>query len=287
MTSWLFLPIMFTFMGIGLIMKYFQWPRPPMLLGIILGPIIEENLVSAESVYGWAGVATRPLTIALFIIAVATLIFFSRTGNKSPEPEVSIPAGGSQEADTEMVHLSFKDAVLQARNIPILLMIGGALAFIVASLDFAPGAQFFPIGAAAGIIILSLSQLYTHLVSQRTMSKVDIMDIGMKSAGMEGTRDAAIKLIAMLLLFVIIMGTIPTFTIFGLEVHSTQLATFSYAILSPYFWMSGKWRYIGPVIAVTAVAFFQFVIMDRFIFTIYPEAALFEWVGREIFGSGE
>ena len=43
MTNWLAIPIMFVFMGIGIIMKLFQWPRPPLLLGVILGPIIELN----------------------------------------------------------------------------------------------------------------------------------------------------------------------------------------------------------------------------------------------------
>lgn len=282
MRSWLFLPIMFVFMGVGLLMKNFQWPRPPMLLGLILGPVIEDNLVSAESVYGWTGIATRPLTIALFVIAVTTLVFFSRTSNKK-EDTLPIPAGGAQDAEPDLVKLSFAQALLQPRNIPILLMIGGALAFFVSSFGFREGARFFPMGASIGVIILCLSQLYTHVFSQRVMSRDEIMDIGMKSSGMAGVKDAAIKLFGMLLLFVLIMGTVPTFTIFGLEVHSFELATMSYAILSPAFWMRGKWRWLGPIIAVTIIALFQFLLMDRFIFIIWPEAALFEWLGREVF----
>jgi len=299
MRSWLFLPIMFVFMGIGLIMKYWQWPRPPMLLGLILGPVIEENLVSAESVYGWSGIATRPLTIALAIIVVAVLYFFNKSAStnvtaglvassaggqvnqSSATAELVAPSGEvvkvSQQIATEpreeMIELSFTQALFNPRNFPIALAISGSMAFIITAMGFrSSGAQFFPVGAATGIIILSLSQLYTHVVSQRVIRKSDIMDIGMKSVGMKGTNAAAIKIVGMLALFAFLGGTI-----------GFKWATFSYAFLSPFFWMPGKWKYIGPVISISIIAVFEFALMDNFIYIIWPEPALFEWIGREIF----
>lgn len=282
MRSWLFLPIMFVFMGIGLIMKYWQWPRPPMLLGLILGPVIEENLVSAESVYGWTGIATRPLTIILAIIIVITLYFFNKSSSKDVTAGLvasSVEGGQAAQPEAvappeEMIELSFAQALFNPRNFPIALAIGGSLAFIITAMGFrSSGAQFFPVGAATGIILLSLSQLYTHVISQRVISKSDIMDIGMKSVGMEGTNAAAIKIIGMLALFAFLGGTI-----------GFKWATFSYAFLSPFFWMPGKWKYIGPVISITVIAVFEFFLMDNFIYIIWPEPALFEWIGREIFG---
>jgi TctA family transporter len=282
MRSWLFLPIMFVFMGIGLIMKYWQWPRPPMLLGLILGPVIEENLVSAESVYGWTGIATRPLTIILAIIIVLTLYFFNKSSSKEVTAGLvasSVEGGQAAQPEAvapreEMIELSFAQALFSPRNFPIALAIGGSMAFIITAMGFrSSGAQFFPVGAATGIIILSLSQLYTHVISQRVISKSDIMDIGMKSVGMEGTNAAAIKIIGMLALFAFLGGTI-----------GFKWATFSYAFLSPFFWMPGKWKYIGPMISITVVAVFEFLLMDNFIYIIWPEPALFEWIGREIFG---
>lgn len=282
MRSWLFLPIMFVFMGIGLIMKYWQWPRPPMLLGLILGPVIEENLVSAESVYGWSGIATRPLTIALAIIIVLVLYFFNKSAKTDvTKGLVTASTGGDGPLETatdapatELIERSFMQALFSARNFPIALAIGGSLAFIIEAQGFrSSAAQFFPVGAASVIIVLSLSQLYTHVVSQRVVSKAEIMDIGMKSVGMEGTKAAAVKIVGMLLLFSLLSGVI-----------GIKYATFSYAFLSPYFWMPGKWKYIGPVIAVTIIGIFQFFLMDNFIYIIWPEPALFEWIGREILG---
>jgi hypothetical protein len=259
MRSWLFLPIMFVFMGIGLIMKYWQWPRPPMLLGLILGPVIEENLVSAESVYGWSGIATRPLTVALAIIIVVVLYFFNKSAKTDiTQGLVSASTGGdgsaqtaSNASGTELIEQSFMQALFNARNFPILLAIGGSLAFIIEAQGFrSSAAQFFPVGAASVIIVLSLSQLYTHVFSQRVVSKAEIMDIGMKSVGMEGTKAAAIKIVGMLLLFSFLSGVI-----------GIKYATLSYAFLSPYFWMPGKWKYIGPVISMSIVGLFEFALM--------------------------
>ena len=57
---------------LGMLMKRYKWPRPPLLIGFILGPIIENNIVNSVGRYDWVGTFTRPLFIILFIIAIAT-----------------------------------------------------------------------------------------------------------------------------------------------------------------------------------------------------------------------
>ena len=136
MTNWLALPIMLVFMVMGLIMKLFQWPRPPLLLGIILGPIIERNPQSAQSgPGGYVGVATSPLVIFLVLTAFITAYFFWRSGEKeiarqramaqstkTNEPGVAGAAGtGSGGAQASIL-----SAVIQIRNVPVLLAIAGA-----------------------------------------------------------------------------------------------------------------------------------------------------------------
>jgi putative tricarboxylic transport membrane protein len=267
-TSWLSLPIMFVFMGIGLIMKQYQWPRPPMLLGIILGEVIERNLTTAINLHGWTssgGVLVRPLTVALFIIVVATMVFFSRSAAKQAAEDAKAYAS------EEVVTLSFKKALISWYNMPILLAIGGSLAFIVSSMGFRFEARIFPMGAGIGIIILSLSQLYTHL-TKRSYRKADIMDIGMKSSGMEGLRTNIYKVATMLGTFVVVTGFI-----------GMQWATVAYAILSPVLFMQGKWRYLGPVISVAIVGIFQIYLMDRFLAVIWPQAAVWHFITTRIF----
>jgi polyphosphate glucokinase len=48
---------------LGVFMKRYGWPRPPLVLGFILGPIIERNLQTALGFHGAVGVMTRPVTI--------------------------------------------------------------------------------------------------------------------------------------------------------------------------------------------------------------------------------
>src|SRR6185312_6890635 len=78
---WTAVPIVLTFAGLGFVMKYFRWPRPPLVLGFILGKIVEQNMLTAISLYGVAGVLERPLTIGLIIGAIAIAVFLTRIGN--------------------------------------------------------------------------------------------------------------------------------------------------------------------------------------------------------------
>ena len=43
-----------------------------------------------------------------------------------------------------------------------------------------------------------------------------------------------------------------------------------------------SWRILAAAITVSFVSVFQFIMADNVLFMIWPEAALFEWIGREI-----
>jgi len=78
MRSWFAIPILMIFSIVGLLMKRFGWPRPPLILGFILGPIIDVNIQTAFSLYGPMGVLTRPLTIGLLVLLILTAFAFTR-----------------------------------------------------------------------------------------------------------------------------------------------------------------------------------------------------------------
>lgn len=54
-------------------MKHFKWPRPPLVLGFILGAILERYMFISIQRYG-GGWLTRPLVIALFAMALLSLV---------------------------------------------------------------------------------------------------------------------------------------------------------------------------------------------------------------------
>jgi len=255
MISWLALPIMFVFMGMGLIMKHYQWPRPPLLLGIILGKIIEDNLLSAINVYGAVGIATRPLTIVLVLLSVGTAIVFGKSANSRKMPTTSDEpasggtaaappiAGGAHDAETEgYVHLTLTQAIFKLRNIPPLIALGGAMAFFVAAFGFLPQAQYMPMTMAAGIMILTVVQLFIHL-TQRDVRPVEIMDLGLKSVGIPGAKQAAMLLGGMFMVFVLVSGFV-----------ALKWGALCFAALGPMLLMSGSWRNVRSIVAVLLIA---------------------------------
>jgi putative tricarboxylic transport membrane protein len=58
---------------IGLVMVFLDWPRPPLILGLVLGTLIEKNLFVAYGRYEF-GFLARPLVVAIFLVAVAVLV---------------------------------------------------------------------------------------------------------------------------------------------------------------------------------------------------------------------
>lgn len=60
--------------GMGWIMKRCGWPRPPLLLGFLLGTLVERYAVISVKAYGSQWV-TRPIVIAIILITVLTLAY--------------------------------------------------------------------------------------------------------------------------------------------------------------------------------------------------------------------
>jgi putative tricarboxylic transport membrane protein len=65
--SWGDLYFLLIFGTVGWIMKRFGWPRPPMVLGFVLGPIFERYLFLSNEIYG-ARWMMRPVVIAIAIL---------------------------------------------------------------------------------------------------------------------------------------------------------------------------------------------------------------------------
>ena len=60
---------------IGWIFKKYDFPASPIVLGLVLGKLIEENFVQTMMVTGPSGFVTRPLTVILFVISIAAIAY--------------------------------------------------------------------------------------------------------------------------------------------------------------------------------------------------------------------
>lgn len=70
--NWGDLYVLLIFGAIGWLMKRFSWPRPPLILGFILGGIFERYLVISTQRYDWEWL-TRPGVIIIFVLALWSL----------------------------------------------------------------------------------------------------------------------------------------------------------------------------------------------------------------------
>lgn len=59
--------------ALGWIMKRLRWPRPPLILGFVLGGIFENSMFISVSTYGGFGWMLRPLVIILFAFSIYTV----------------------------------------------------------------------------------------------------------------------------------------------------------------------------------------------------------------------
>jgi TctA family transporter len=54
---------------VGMLMVWLDWPRPPLVLGLVLGKLAESNLFISFARYDWAFI-TRPLLVAIILVSV-------------------------------------------------------------------------------------------------------------------------------------------------------------------------------------------------------------------------
>ena len=254
---------------LGLLMKQHKWPRPPLLLGFILGRIIEFNFQSAVSIYGIWGLLTRPLTIVLLALAIAIAITFSRMGNigaggaalsedDAPPPargaDRPAPAGGSGD-----------DALAKARGLSLspaalftLAIIGmAAWALWEATTAFTARGKVFPVALSAAVIALAGAQLIFDLRRGKTGA---IMDIGMRSSGMAGARRTGALLFGIIGVFVALIFLI-----------GIKYATMIFPLGPTLLFLEGRTRWIGAAIAVAFVVAFNLIVMDYIMAVIWPE----------------
>jgi TctA family transporter len=59
------------FMVLGIFMKAYGWPRPPILIAIVLTPILEQYMNIATNAYGWSMIQRPQFLIILGIMVVA------------------------------------------------------------------------------------------------------------------------------------------------------------------------------------------------------------------------
>ncbi len=255
LTDWISIIIVLASASLGLLMKGLGWPRPPLILGFILGSVVEENLQSALSAYGPLGILTRPVTLVLLFILVTTVYLLSVRFGKPDSVLASaasegsrpppMPAGESGTGPRLRFKLSWGADVWATL---VVIAVGAWVLYEVQ--DMPARALAFP--RAMAIFMIALALILLLLKWSGREKQGDIMDIGMRSFGVEGAGRRG------LITGIGIVALSGVAVLIGL-----QTASVLFAFIYPAVMIQGKWRWIssaltGTIILVMSVFLFDY-----------------------------
>ncbi len=133
---------------VGWIMKRFHWPRPPMILGLVVGGIFERYLFISTELYGAAWLL-RPVVIAIMIL-IAWVLY---------RPLRQIVANLWH----ELAHLHKGQFRLRPQALFTLAVIAIVVAALLESTDWPAKAQLVPRTACVAALIAACLNLLTEL----------------------------------------------------------------------------------------------------------------------------
>ncbi|MFC5584189.1 tripartite tricarboxylate transporter permease [Nitratireductor kimnyeongensis] len=259
--NWGDLYALLIFAVVGWVMKQLRWPRPPLVLGFVLGALIERYMFISTTRYGFEWML-RPLVIVLFtmaaIILAGPLIRHIRAlgGFKGIVSYIGAP------------RLEWSDLLYLG-----VLALAGVM--VVEALQWPWGAKVGPL--SVGIMTLSfcvfsfLNQVFTRSVQQARAEAGEIRhEVHMDTAVDHG--DATLKIVAIraarffafLVLFIAMMAlvglipTVPLFVAVFMRIEGRE-----------------KWRLIaGYAVTLTLIVYLVF---DQLLRIPWPQTFLGQW----------
>lgn len=149
--------IILVFFGfVGLLMKRAGWPRPPLVLGFVLGPIMEQRYLLTEQVFGnlaWLG---RPIVIVLIALTFV-LLFQSLRGMRRVRREQSALADGEVGNDRHTIYTGWVSLFISG------VVMAAAIAALIQALDWPYRTRLFPLLIAVPLIALTAATTFKDL----------------------------------------------------------------------------------------------------------------------------
>jgi putative tricarboxylic transport membrane protein len=136
---------------IGFFMKRGDWPRPPLILALVLGPILERSFQISTRIHEGPGWLARPIVIVLMLIIFAT-VFLAIRGIARDKLAGKIPVGDASDSNP-------------AVSLPISIMLFGLFVWAgFMSLNWPPPVHQFPLLITVPGALLSLAVVTRNLV---------------------------------------------------------------------------------------------------------------------------
>ena len=257
------------FGAIGWFMVKFDWQRPPLLLGLVLGGIAENNLFIASRIYGYSWLLHPGVLVIGAIILFGTLYPYLQSWFKKRSASGDTSEAAQRGAVTRIVRVPFLTRITAS---VFALLIVGVMSYVVYEAmygfgAFEPRAGIFP--RVVGVPCLALA---LYIFAKEALTSTQEIKIGGQFAIpdepeiepiVERQRTFAIGCwIVGFFIAIWIVGFIP----------ASAIATFLYL----KFGAGERW----PVtLAITAGCWlFFFGLFDYALQLPFPQGALFEWL---------
>ena len=249
------------FGALGWIMEKFKWPRPPVLLGLVLGPLAENRLFLSTDNYGAAWLWRRGVLIifALTLAGILYPIIKERRLKGKSERQRAVTGGAKPEA-REIAFRFSRGAIFSAS---IVVLLGLAL---WQSRNFGYRAGLFPWAIGFPVLALAIVQLGKELLGFK--EKPRATEFG------PGVGPAISPELAYRRTLAILGWTIGFFV--GIWLLGFSLAVPTTIILYLKF-AKEKWP-ITLALALVAWLFF-YGLFDYALHVPFPDGQLFLWLG--------
>lgn len=163
--------VVLAFGALGWVMVRVGWPRPPLLLGLVLGPLAENKLFLSTDNYGLAWLI-RPGVIILFLIIVGGLLvpFFNEWRRRR-----RAPAAAAREDAVQAAEHGLRLDGVTAFSAVVVLLFAWAL---WQSRHFGVRAGLFPWAVGISGLALGLLQLGRDVSGRRSAVAIDAIETG-------------------------------------------------------------------------------------------------------------
>ena len=246
------LGVVLAFGALGWLMAKLDWPRPPLLLGLVLGPLAENRLFLSTDNYGAAWLLRPGVLIIAAVMAVGLIVPFVNRRRRDP---ASSPAAAP--AGTRGRRL---DGAL-AFDLGLVLLFAAAL-WLARRVDVRAG--LFPWTIATAGLALAIVHIVRELTSGRPTSARDGSGDGSPGSADETRRTVAIC--------GWILGMYAAIWLLGFAL-ATLVTTFLYLRTARERW---------PMSIVLSLAGFAFVygLFEKALSVPFPPGQLLVWLGH-------
>ena len=249
------------FGALGWIMEKFKWPRPPVLLGLVLGPLAENRLFLSTDNYGLAWL-WRPGVLIIFALILAGILYpiiKERRQKRKSERQHAVTG----EAKPEVREISFRFSRGTLFSASIVVLLGLAL---WQSRNFGYRAGLFPWAIGFPVLALAIVQLGKELLGFEKKPRAAEFGLGV---GPEISPELAYRRTLAILGWTIGFFVGIWLLGFSLAVPTTIILYLKFA--------KEKWP-ITLALALVAWLFF-YGLFDYALHVPFPDGQLFLWLG--------